>query len=103
MTEYDINDNPNGDDDADADNDVAKKKVVSTKTMKPTTIRATPADAFRGDIDFVLADLGEDREEEKVPFPEFGVDIVFRKGYLKKIGSVPFGRKSFARPSIDQP
>jgi hypothetical protein len=38
--------------------------------------------AIRGDIDCVLADLSHDciADQQRVPFPEFGVDIVFRKG-----------------------
>ncbi len=67
-----------------------KKKVVTTKTSKPTTVLSTPYPAIRGDIDCVLADLSHDRKADlqRVPFPEFGVDIVFRKG-----------KKDFARPS----
>ena len=58
------------------------KKVITTKTSKPTTVSTTPASAIRGDIDCVLADLSGDDENKKVPFPEFGVDIVFRRGEL---------------------
>jgi hypothetical protein len=52
--------------------------VTTTKTAKPATIVTTPFPGIHGDIDCVLAELSDDKE--KVPFPEFGVDIVFRKG-----------------------
>ena len=62
--------------------DATVKTVVTTKTSKPTTLLSTPYSAIRGDIDCVLADISPDRadDERKVPFPEFGVDIVVRKG-----------------------
>ncbi len=60
-----------------------KKKVVTTKTSKPTSVLTTPYPAIRGDIDCVLADLSNDVDDkDAVPFPEFGVDIVVRKGWL---------------------
>ena len=59
--------------------DLDDKKVITTKTSKPTTVSTTPLNAIRSGIDCVLADMS-DETDKKVPFPEFGVDIVFRKG-----------------------
>ena len=76
-----------------------KKKVITTKTSKPTTVLSTPYPAIRGDIDCVLADLSHDRkaDQQRVPFPEFGVDIVFRKGkkFLSDKGATQIIRDTF--------
>jgi hypothetical protein len=97
VMEYDLNVNNN---DVKSD-DVKMKKVVATKTLKPTTISSTPIDAFRGDIDFVLADLSQEKEKGKVPFPEFGVDIVFRKGAIT-LKKIPLARMTLSRASLSE-
>ena len=80
MTEY-VDDDDDASNLVDRSSKTPKKKVVTTKTSKPTSVLSTPYPAIRGDIDCVLADLSNDVDDkDAVPFPEFGVDIVVRKG-----------------------